>query len=279
MVTSRVVWCSAAGLALMVPLAWALQRGSPGPPPGAKNETAELRDGGAAAEVERLRAALAEEQQRRTELQGEVDWLRTQLAALGSAGTGAPGPEEAGAAADEPTPGSEGKEDEKLWFDADALRATGVPPGDVDRLREVFDASEMALIELEHQARREGWYRNPRFWKTLRELRLGLREEIGDESYDQLLYATGRENRVVIEAVLRDSPGAQAGIQTGDVVVSYGGRRVFRAGELRDATTEGEVGERVTIDVLRNGESIRIYAQRGPIGVKLRAALVAPEVR
>lgn len=282
MVTSRVVWGSAAGLALVAPLAWALSRGPDAPPPEPERGTRELASGDLSAELERLRATLRDERERNLELQGDVEWLRAQLAALGSAAappTAMPETlDEAGAEAADAGPHS-AQGEEKLWFDAKALKTTGVPLHDVERLREIFDASEMALIELENQARREGWYRSQRYSQTLRDMRIGLREEIGDEAFDQLLYATGRTNRVVIEEVLRDSPGARAGIQSGDVVVSYDGRRVFRAGELKNATTEGEIGDRVTIDVLRDGEAIRLYAQRGPIGVKLRPAQLAPEVR
>ena len=36
-------------------------------------------------------------------------------------------------------------------------------------------------------------------------------------------------------------------------------------------------GDRVTIDVLRGGERIRLYGVRGPMGIKLRPARRLPE--
>jgi hypothetical protein len=281
MVASRVVWGSVAGLALLVPLVWALGHGADRGIPVLAGERAESAPAAPAAEVERLRAELAEQRERRQELALEVEWLRAQLDALARSREAAPAPTEGAGAAGpgEPESGAEEPEEEELWFDGDALAAAGVAPYEIDRLRETFDASEMQLIDLEHQARREGWYRSRRYWQSLRDVRLGLREEIGDDSFDLLLYATGRNNRVVIDDVLRESPGEQAGFRAGDVVMSYGGRRVFKAGELKRATTQGDLGDRVAVDVLRGDERIRLYTQRGPIGVKLRPARELPEAR
>ncbi|MDJ0850587.1 MAG: PDZ domain-containing protein [Myxococcota bacterium] len=273
MVTSRVVWATVAGLALVASVAWALKRGGE-PPSGEPSSLAEA--SAPSAEVARLRTELAELRTRNQELSGEVEWLRAQLALLGETPAPLDEPPE-GETPGAETPSSDSEEGKKGWFDGDALVAGGVSPYDVERLREAFDASEMDLIELENEARREGWFRTQRYWEALRDLRVGLREDIGDEAYDQLLFATGRNNRVVIDEVLRDSPGARAGLQPGDVLISYDGRRIFKAGELKKATTQGQLGDRVAIDLLRDGERRRIYLERGPIGTKLDRARMLPE--
>jgi hypothetical protein len=275
MVASRVLWGSVAGLALAAAIAWVLAQGRLPSAPAAPRAAPQR------SELERLSAELAEARERNLRLGAEVEWLRAQIALLGQAQAPAPPAQEPAAPQPEaaaPETG-EGSEQDRLWFDAAALAAGGLPGHEVERLREVFDRSEMALIDLEHEARRDAWFRTPRYWQALRDLRMGLREEIGDEDFDLLLYATGRDNRVVISEVLRESPGERAGFQAGDVVVSYGGQRVFRAGELQRATTEGQRGERVAVDVLRDGERVRIYAERGPIGAKLRGARILPEGR
>lgn len=231
-------------------------------------------------ELERLRAELDAQRQLNDELSGEVSWLRQQLDLLADFEPAAPAPEEdsegdeaaqADANAAEPQ--------EKVWFDDQALLANGLPPDEVERLREVFESSEMAMLELDHQARREGWARTPRYRQERRALQIGLRTEIGDEAFDLMLFATGRPNRVLIANVLRDSPGERAGLQPGDVILSYGERRIFHPNELRSATTTGKLGENVRVDLLRDGETMRIYAQRGPIGVRLDRARMLPELR
>jgi hypothetical protein len=237
-------------------------------------------------ELVALREALAAERSRRQELEGEVEWLRYQLeefvwdvpervredeqqddvAASDAAGDGS--------AADQPELGPGGRG--RPWFDTRALRSQGVDGGELQRLSEAFARSEMELLQLEDRARREGWYGGSRYSQALRDLRGSLRAELGDESYDRLLFASGRRNRVVVDDLLDRSPAQQAGIQPDDVICRYDGSRVFRAGELKGATSEGSAGELVAVEVMREGEHVRIYVPRGPLGVKISQARRLP---
>lgn len=220
-------------------------------------------------ELATLRQALAEERADREALEEEVERLHQELEDLAwSEGKR----EEGGGEADETghRPG------ERPWFDAEALATHGVQPAELDRLRESFDASELALLQLEDQARREGWYEKPRFRLALRDMRQALRAELGDERFDLLLFATGRQNRIVVDDLLRDSPAERAGLQRGDEILSYGERRVFRGMELKRATTEGAAGERVEIVVLRDNSRTRVWIPRGPLGIRMRQASRPP---
>jgi hypothetical protein len=291
MLTSRAAWGFVTGVVLVASV-WILVPAHAPPPPAPPPA--------ASAQLEDLRAQLDAALEHNRELSTEVEWLEAQLDLVtGRAGTPAAGQESDAAQepASEETAGAGageaavvlGEEEDgeetadgsrrDLWFDDEALAAAGLLPHQIDRLRDIFNASEMGLIELEHQARREGWYGKPRYWRALRAMRNGLRKEIGEEDFDLLLYATGRKNRVVVDDVLRNSPGEQAGLEPGDVVLSYEGRRIFKAPELKQATVQGQRGDRVVIDVLRDGEVVRVYATRGPLGAKLRGKRMLPEVR
>jgi hypothetical protein len=271
----RVPVAIVAGLALLAAWAWVWSR-SADAPPAAPAVPAADHDAG----LEALRSALEAERQRGRELAAQVEWLRAQLEELAQSET----PQRNGGDAAEPTAQRETaagpeKPDEQLWFDVGLLLANGVPSHEVERLREIFDASEMEIINLRHQAMREGWLRSGRYRRELHDLRIGLREEIGDESFDLLLYATGRKNRVVITDVLGDSPGERAGFQPGDVVLSYDGKRIFKTAGLQRATTQGRLGVGVTVEVLRGGDVVRLYPARGPIGVKLKPERRMPQTR
>ncbi len=261
-----------AGLALLAVWVWVWSRNGDARP--------ELPAAGQDAEIETLRSALEAERDRNRELAAQVEWLRLQLEALARSeapqlsGDNAAQPE-----AEPETPAGPPKPDEKLWFDEDLLLAGGVPSHEAERLREIFDASEMEIIDLRHDAMREGWLRSGRYMKEMRDLRAGLREEIGDESFDLLLYATGRKNRVSISDVLGDSPGERAGFQPGDVVLSYDGKRIFKTTELQRATTQGRLGDSVVVEVLRGGERIRLYPARGPMGFRLKPTRQMPRTR
>jgi membrane-associated protease RseP (regulator of RpoE activity) len=260
-----------AGLALLGAWAWAWSRGGDATPAAPGTQEAQL---------EALRAALEAERERGRELAAQVEWLRLQVEELARSQVS---PRTGGDVAEPEAPPEKlaktKKSEEELWFNSGALLANGVPAYEVERLQGIFDASEMELLDLRHQATREGWLRSGRYRNEVNNRRARLREEIGDESFDLLLYATGRNNRVLITDVLGDSPGERAGFRPGDVVVSYDGERVFKPRELQRATTQGRLGDRVVLEVLRDGEIIRLSLARGPVGVKLKPTRLMPPTR
>jgi len=224
-----------------------------------------------------LEAALDAERERGQELAAQLAWLQSQLARFGEEAA-SPAPEAPPATGSaEAEAGTPERDAQAPWFDGRELLDHGLPESEVARLRQIFDEQEMRRIELRHQAEREGWLNKRRYWDEMVKFQLGLRAEIGDENYDLMLYATGKKNRVVMGEILPGSPAEGQGFEPGDVVVSYDGRRIFHGGGLRHATTEGEQGEWVSVDVVREDERLRLRAQRGPLGVKLVPARRLPE--
>ena len=280
---------AAALLVLCAPIAGCEPSPSVSPAAGGPGEPSE-------AELAALREQLADERSRREELEAEVQWLRYQLeefvwdvpptaaggeeAAEGKLGEADDAERGVGERPTELADGSRGpgrrRSDERSWFQAEELRGQGLDSAQIDRLHEAFTRSEMDLLELEDRARREGWYGTSRYWTELRQMREQLRADLGDEDYDRLLYASGRQNRVVVDDLLERSPASDAGIRPDDVICRYDGSRVFRAGELKSATSQGRAGELVPLDIVRDGERVRIYVPRGPLGIKLSQARQLP---
>ncbi|MFQ5513661.1 MAG: PDZ domain-containing protein [Myxococcota bacterium] len=221
-------------------------------------------------ELAELRARLEEESAIREELAREVAELREQIRLLSELTE----PQEESLETSE-THSAERTEPEEA-FDEVALVAEGVPPDEARWLHERFDAFEMERLELLDQATREGWSRTPRYREEQRVRNFALREELGDDLYDRMLFATGRKNRIVIRDVLSHSPAEEVGLRPGDVVLRYDDRRIFNPYELQNATTGGRRGESVAVDILRNGQSRRIYVPRGPLGVRMRAERQPP---
>ena len=99
-----------------------------------------------------------------------------------------------------------------------------------------------------------------------------MRAELGDQDYERFLTAQGRSTSVNVMGVLASSPAERAGLQPGDEIVSYDGRRVFDAQELNELTiggagASGSTSASVVIDVRRNGQNMQIVLPRGPIGI------------
>jgi hypothetical protein len=94
-----------------------------------------------------------------------------------------------------------------------------------------------------------------------------LRAELGDADYERYLQALDRPTSVYVRDVLATSPGARAGLKPGDQVVSFDGERVFDMSDINRLVLEGQPGQVVAVDVLRDGQLVQLYVPRGPIGI------------
>ena len=123
----------------------------------------------------------------------------------------------------------------------------------------------MQALQAQYEAAREGRPIDPTL--AVFSPTSTLREELGDADYERYLQALDRPTSVYVRDVLATSPGAQAGIKPGDQVVSFGGERVFDMSDLNRLVLEGEPGQVVAVDVLRDGQLVQLYVPRGPIGI------------
>ncbi len=149
------------------------------------------------------------------------------------------------------------------------LLLAGFDPDLARTVRQREDERQMNELYLRDQAMREGWLNSPRYQQELQELRTSgatIRQELGDDRYDQYLYAMGRPNRIGVNRVLKTSPAQQSGLREGDSIVSYDGQRIFSVQELIAYETRGKAGETVTMEVIRDGRRVQIYVPRGPLG-------------
>jgi len=161
----------------------------------------------------------------------------------------------------------------------EALIAAGLKPHLAADI--VWQQSQRALERLEIQdlARREGWFGSDRYFDELSEFEASaddLQDEIGDRAYDRYLFDMGKSNRVMVDSVIQGSPAAQAGVASGDVIISYADERLFGWSELREATAAGERGETVRVRVLRGQDMLDFFIPRGPLGVRLDTTRMEP---
>jgi len=138
---------------------------------------------------------------------------------------------------------------------------------------------ELKRLELQDRAKRDNYLNTQRYYDELDDINqqdVNLRAELGDERYDEYLYASKQNNRIKIASVMLGSAAEQSGIQKGDIVLSYDNKRMYTWQELKDATTEGQLGEFVAINIVRNGEIYSFTVPRGPLGTQLGATRLAP---
>ena len=94
-----------------------------------------------------------------------------------------------------------------------------------------------------------------------------LRQELGDEGYERYLTANGRPTAVAVSSVFEGSPALAAGLQPGDQITRYDGQRVFNMNEITTLTMQGQAGENVVVDIMRDGVLMQVSMPRGPLGV------------
>lgn len=94
-----------------------------------------------------------------------------------------------------------------------------------------------------------------------------LRKELGDADYAKYLEGQGRPTSIGVREVLTNSPAQTAGLQPGDEIVSYNGQRVFDMNELNALTYEARPGTNVAMQVVRDGQTMQVVVESGPIGI------------
>jgi len=233
-----------------------------------------------AAALEQLQDALAVEVQSRRELEGRIEALAEALALLrlDNGETNAnplaqrdPAPEDSASEEDEST---EIQSDlaaaaEASRFDDGVLLAHDVDSREIARLHDRWARYELERESIANSALREGWFFSDRHRGEMAQLERELREDLTDLDYDRYLYALGQPNRLVAGEVLRGSAASEAGLQRGDVILSYADVRVFNPGEILRASSQGDLGKSVPMEILRDGQRRTVYVRQGPLGVIL----------
>ncbi|MDH3748392.1 MAG: PDZ domain-containing protein [Gammaproteobacteria bacterium] len=94
-----------------------------------------------------------------------------------------------------------------------------------------------------------------------------LRAEVGDAEYEMFLQADNRPTSVNVGRVFDSSPALTAGLQSGDQITHYDGERVFSTFDLTRQTMDGNAGENVVVNIVRNGVPMQVVLPRGPLGI------------
>ncbi|HEU4618434.1 MAG TPA: PDZ domain-containing protein [Gammaproteobacteria bacterium] len=253
--------------------------------PGAASESPDL-----ARRVASLEASLQSDAARLTALASEVARLRAAVAAAPAEDRPAQGGAAERAVSARRTAAAEQNGGELVADSSEGAAPTGPP----FRGRGRFDAGEsridrfiaagfsadraayldrraselrMQALESQYEAVRAARSGRPQDAPPVEDPEQALRTELGDADYERYLTALGRPTRVPVRNILASSPAEQAGLQAGDEITGYDGHRVFDVADLNRLTLEGQPGQNVAIDIVRNGEPMQIFVPRGPLGI------------
>jgi hypothetical protein len=146
----------------------------------------------------------------------------------------------------------------------DRLASAGFPLGRAQTILQREGEIEVEALRARYAATQTG--ATPQEVANITPLAL-LRSELGDADFAKYLEARGRPTSISVREVLRNSPAEIAGLRAGDEIVAYDGQRVFAMNELTALAYGATVGEAVPLRVIREGQSIQVYIQAGPIGI------------
>ena len=186
----------------------------------------------------------------------------------------------------EPTKSPEAVEDRRrISFNSEAeteqkLIAAHIPLDTIQRIQNKIGENRLAVLNLRDKAIRENWINTLEYSEKMAELSdpvRGIRDDFGDNVYDNYLYASGRNNRVIAQQVYQNSAAATAGIQPGDIILNYANTKIFSMNDLRQTTVLGESGETVLVELLRDGEPITTTVPRGPLGISMNVTIQPPK--
>jgi membrane-associated protease RseP (regulator of RpoE activity) len=238
------------------------------PAPGARPPVA---DADARARLAELEDALDAEILQRAALEERVVELAAQLEAVAQRPARIGGPPNFSAGGPDPAAIAEARErfradagarnEEAERRFAERLTAAGFAPDRAEWIIHRTEELRMQALQAQYDAQRGGRpVAAPAGLQT-------LRAELGDADYERYLQADGRPTAIPVRDVLASSPAESAGLEPGDEIVGYGGKRVFDMGELNTLTLEGTPGESVVVEVRRDGQNIQLVMPRGPIGI------------
>lgn len=162
----------------------------------------------------------------------------------------------------------------------DGLIAAGLDSFTADEIARRVSESELQRLELRDKAIREGYIGSEQWREEMiaaRQDRVRIRDELDSSTYDRYLYMSGQSNRVAVSSVMLGSAAERSGIEAGDVLLRYEDEALYKTGDIRGLTSQGERDELVDVTLLRNGNQLTVSMPRGPMGVRLSAIRINPD--
>ncbi|MEQ8205608.1 MAG: PDZ domain-containing protein [Woeseia sp.] len=148
---------------------------------------------------------------------------------------------------------------------SEQLLAAGFSPARAEWIAQRESQLELDMLEARYEAQRSGDFSDLR--QARDESAKTFRDELGAEDYERYLEATGRSTSVTVSSVLDGSPAQTAGLRPGDRIVSYAGNRTYSMSDLNDAIVQGQPGQTVLVDIVRDGIPMQVALPRGAVGI------------
>lgn len=222
-----------------------------------------------------LQLRLEQAEQERLRLAERIAALETVAGRAGAypdAGTATPAVEATGVTGSTALP-------QTFRSSVEALIEAGIPAEQAAMIQARLDEYELTLLYLKDRASRENLLNTASYRKEQRDALAAyqtIRQDVGDDAYDRMLYALGRTNRVVVRDIMKNSSAEQYDLRANDRIIEYDGQRVFTGQELNTLVSQGTAGVPVLLRVQRDEQQLEFYLPQGPIGIRLATSREQP---
>ena len=147
----------------------------------------------------------------------------------------------------------------------EGLIDAGFEPGLAQWIVQRESALQMEALRSRYEAQRSA--ESVMYYDSRMSASNALRDELGEAQYERYLAATGQPTRITISNVIESSPAHSAGLRPGDEILNYDGKRVYGMTDLMQQAIQGEPGQNVVVDIVRDGVHMQVVMPRGPLGV------------
>ncbi len=139
-----------------------------------------------------------------------------------------------------------------------------------------FEALRQRARDLGADTRYEMMRRREPFLRMQVDTQQSMLGELGEFDYDRYRYAAGMPNRVEITGLAPGLAGENAGLESGDIFLTFDGSRVFSTEQVLLAMIAGDSATPAVIEVSRNGSPVQVVVPRGRMGARLTGRFQNP---
>lgn len=152
-----------------------------------------------------------------------------------------------------------------ITFEPARLIERGLTPGEVDYRQDQWLELSTEWQSLRERAAEQQWLDTPSYREERSDITEQFTQQHGEEALSDLQEAT--DGWLVVAQVRPRGTGAQAGIQPGDKLRSYGETSIFGIDDFQGAIEDAQGGDPIPVRLDRNGEEITLFVSPGELGL------------
>lgn len=118
-------------------------------------------------------------------------------------------------------------------------------------------------LRVADQLTTKGKAEHPYLGIAMADLTPEIRRQINEE--ENIGFKVNQDSGVIISGVMKRSPAAESGLRPGDIIQKINGKSVNTASDIQTTVEASAIGQPLTLDVLRNGQTQSLQVKPAPL--------------